>query len=82
MKAINYLPFSSKEPLHGKTGRLTDHLREMDLPPNAAYYLCGANEMIYEAEEILMERGINRIDLFHEPYYYRAYDESSPLSPD
>lgn len=76
MGAINYLPFSSKEPLQGKTGRLTDHLREMDLPPNGAYYLCGANEMIYEAEEILKGREVSTDQIYHEPYYYRAYDES------
>jgi ferredoxin--NADP+ reductase/benzoate/toluate 1,2-dioxygenase reductase subunit len=76
MEESTYLPFSSREPLDGNTGRLTDHLREMDLPPLAAYYLCGANEMIYEAEEILKSREISSENIYHEPYYYRAYDES------
>ncbi|WFB34723.1 FAD-binding oxidoreductase [Kiritimatiellota bacterium B12222] len=75
MDAITYLPFCSQEAFQGKTGRLTEALRQLTLPQDAAYYLCGANEMIYEAEEILIERGVNKIDIFHEPYYYRAYDE-------
>lgn len=77
MDSISYYPFCSREPYLGKTGRVTDFLREMVLPPEAAYYLCGANEMIYEAEDILKGRGINPVDFFHEPYYYRAYDELS-----
>lgn len=75
MTALRYFPFCSRKALAGKTGRLTDYLREMPLPGQAVYYLCGANEMIYEAEEILTGRGINPEDLHHEPYYYRAYDE-------
>jgi hypothetical protein len=30
--------------------------------------------MIYEAEEILLGRGLKIDRIFHEPYYYRAYD--------
>jgi len=70
-----YHPFCSREPLDGVIGRLTDALRSLSLPDRVQVYLCGANEMIYEAEEILRERGIPEEDLFHEPYYYRAYDE-------
>ncbi len=76
MENVQYYPFCSKEELNGASGRLTEFLKQMPLMENAAYYLCGANEMIYEAEEILTERGVNAVDLHHEPYYYRAYDET------
>ncbi|MDF3128039.1 FAD-binding oxidoreductase [Kiritimatiellaeota bacterium B1221] len=77
LEGIGYFPFCSQEEFEGHSGRLTEHLKTMPLIPDAAYYLCGANEMIYEAEEILTERGVNAVDLHHEPYYYRAYDEST-----
>ena len=72
---INYHPFCSQETLNGHMGRLTEALKTHPLPHNADVYLCGANEMIYEAEEILQERGVKKDRIFHEPYYYRAYDE-------
>ncbi|MEX2608244.1 MAG: FAD-binding oxidoreductase [Kiritimatiellia bacterium] len=69
-----YHPFCSREPQDGLTGRLTDALPGLRISPETQVYLCGANEMIYEAEDILTARGIKNSDIFHEPYYYRAYD--------
>ncbi|MCC5844099.1 MAG: hypothetical protein JJU05_07600 [Verrucomicrobia bacterium] len=71
---INYHPFCSREPLNGITRRLTDTLRTCGLPEDPDVYLCGANEMIYEAEEILTDRGVPAKRIFKEPYYYRAWD--------
>lgn len=71
---IAYHPFSSREPFQGRLGRITDALRDLPLPQNLHVYLCGANEMIYEAQEILHARGLPSTSLFQEPYYYRAYD--------
>jgi len=59
-----YAPCVSSE-----TGRVTDWLRSNPLPDGAHVYLCGANEMIYEASEILAGH-----ELFTEPYYYRELD--------
>jgi ferredoxin--NADP+ reductase/benzoate/toluate 1,2-dioxygenase reductase subunit len=73
--SIRYVPFCSREPFEGTRARLTEGLKTMELSPDLDVYLCGANEMIYEAEEILTARGIPADHLFHEPYYYRAYDE-------
>lgn len=73
-QAIDYHPFCSREPLNGVTHRLTDVLRTAPLPLDPDVYLCGANEMIYEAEEILIARGIPPRQIFKEPYYYRAWD--------
>jgi len=72
--SISYHPFCSRDPLDGATGRLTDALPLLDLPPDTHVYLCGGNEMIYEAEELLRQRDIPAEHIFKEPYYYRAYD--------
>lgn len=72
---LDYHPFCSREPVNGTRNRLTEALPDLPLPAKTQVYLCGANEMIYEAEEILMTRGIAKTDIFHEPYYYRAYDD-------
>jgi len=52
-------------------GRVTDRLREIEVPADTHVYLCGANEMIYEVQEILKERDFDLNQVFHEPYYYR-----------
>jgi ferredoxin/flavodoxin---NADP+ reductase len=71
---IDYHPFCSQQAHEGQRGRLTGALKTYPLPLDADVYLCGANEMIYEAEEILLGRGLKKDRIFHEPYYYRAYD--------
>jgi len=71
---ISYHPFCSRSPLKGVQARLTEFLRDLSLKPGTQAYLCGANEMIYEAEEILLSMGLPAEDIFQEPYYYRAYD--------
>jgi ferredoxin--NADP+ reductase/benzoate/toluate 1,2-dioxygenase reductase subunit len=71
---IDYHPCCSREPLDGVCSRITEALHTFTLPENLHVYLCGANEMIYEAEEILKNRGVPEDQIFHEPYYYRAYD--------
>jgi ferredoxin--NADP+ reductase/benzoate/toluate 1,2-dioxygenase reductase subunit len=73
--SIDYHPYCSRAFLNGTTNRLTEALPDITLSPRTQVYLCGANEMIYEAEEILLGRGVAKTDIFHEPYYYRAYDE-------
>ncbi|MCC5849343.1 MAG: FAD-dependent oxidoreductase [Verrucomicrobia bacterium] len=69
-----YHPHCSRTRLAGATERITDTLKTMELPDGVHVYLCGANEMIYEADEILSERGVGFDQIFHEPYYYRAGD--------
>lgn len=71
---IRYLPCCSREPLDEKTERLTERLGTMALDPDTHVYLCGANEMIYEVQDLLAARGIPPEHMFQEPYYYRAYD--------
>ena len=55
-------------------GRVTDFARTLTLDPDAHYYLCGANEMIYEMQEWLEACKIDRAHIFTEAYYYRSDD--------
>ena len=75
-RALTYIPCLTADPgtpdvVHG---RVTDVARARELPADAHYYLCGANEMIYEMQEILAARGIDRGHIFTEAYYYRSDD--------
>jgi len=70
----HYIPCLSRESGAGYHGRVTDRLREMDLPSHAHYYLCGAYEMIYEAQALLLEQGVPPSHVFREGYYYKSDD--------
>jgi len=52
-------------------GRVTDFLAPRDLPREAQYYLCGAYEMIYDVQAMLLDKGIAPSQIFVEGYYYR-----------
>jgi len=51
-------------------GRLTSYLREQEgLESGYRYYLCGSAEMVVEARDILIEKGIPFNNLFSEIYF-------------
>lgn len=51
-------------------GRLTKYLEELDnLPPDYKYYLCGSSEMVVEARDILIQKGIAFDNIFAEIYF-------------
>lgn len=52
-------------------GHVTDFLGLQTLPMNAHYYLCGAYEMIYDVQAMLLARGVDPGQIFVEGYYYR-----------
>jgi len=63
---------SSYSPCVSSAGlRVTDLVPDADFPAEADYYLCGANEMIYEVTDQLQARGVDTARIFTEPYYYR-----------
>lgn len=75
-RSISYQPCLTEDP-GGKgvfSGRVTDYARGRSFPDNSHFYLCGANEMIYEMQEILAGRGVPKEHVFTEAYYYRADD--------
>lgn len=74
--SIKYQPCISGEKSQAGMidGRVTDLARAKSWPVDAHYYLCGANEMIYEMQEILEAAGVPRTSVFTEAYYYRSDD--------
>jgi len=74
--AAGYIPCISGEaaPAGMYSGRVTDAARSRNWPAEAHYYLCGANEMIYEMQEFLEAAGVPRTSIFTEAYYYRSDD--------
>lgn len=55
-------------------GRVTALAQTIDFPPDAHFYLCGANEMFYEMRDVLQARGIPLANAFTEAYYYQLDD--------
>lgn len=55
-------------------GRVTACAARLAFPPEAHFYLCGANEMFYEMRDLLEARGIPLANVFTEAYYYRLDD--------
>jgi len=51
-------------------GRVTAKLKDMELPDDAHYYLCGANDMILEVRGLLKGRGVADDCIFSEAYYF------------
>ena len=74
LSRYSYLPCVSGETVDGFRGRVTHRLESLELDHEAHYYLCGANEMIYEVQDMLAQRGLDQQRIFTEPYYYRADD--------
>ncbi len=67
----NYLRCCTQEEAEGVyDGRVTDYLREAsELPSDFKYYLCGRAEMVVEARDILIERGIPFQQIISEIYF-------------
>lgn len=58
---------NSPEVFHG---RITQYLKEQtSLPPNEKYYLCGSAEMVVDARDILIEKGIPFNNIISEIYF-------------
>lgn len=50
-------------------GRLTGYLSETSFAPNTHFYLCGNSNMIFDALEILKEKGFDRDHIHCEVYF-------------
>ena len=51
------------------SGRLTEYLKKADFPENSYFYLCGNSAMIFDALEILQDKGFNREQMHCEVYF-------------
>ena len=50
-------------------GRLTGYLKESSFDKNTCFYLCGNSDMIFDAMEILREKGFDRENVNVEVYF-------------
>jgi ferredoxin--NADP+ reductase len=50
-------------------GRVTDYLEQIQFDKNTSFYLCGNSDMIFDAMEILKEKGFNRDNVNVEVYF-------------
>jgi ferredoxin-NADP reductase len=50
-------------------GRVTDYLEQTQFDENTSFYLCGNSDMIFDAMEILKEKGFSRDNVNVEVYF-------------
>ncbi|MCF6333420.1 MAG: FAD-binding oxidoreductase [Draconibacterium sp.] len=50
-------------------GRLTEYIKKAEFSENTAFYLCGNSDMIFDAMEILKEKGFDRENVTVEVYF-------------
>ncbi len=67
--SANYFLCTSRDDTGVYKGRLTGYLRETVFDRNSCFYLCGNSDMIFEAMEILKEKGFDRDDITVEVYF-------------
>ena len=71
-ESYHYVPCLSKEERTGSySGRVTDWLRQHPQGADVHYYLCGAYEMIYDVQALLIEQNVQPEQIYTEGYYYR-----------
>lgn len=69
-----YFPCVSRETVPGTYhGRVTDFWNSRLWPEGTHYHLCGANDMIFDMQILLREKGVPEKRIFTEAYYYRLY---------
>jgi len=65
-----YISCTSRDGKGAFKGRVTDYLQQKnDFGDHALFYFCGNSEMIYDAMEILKEKGFEREQMLSEVYF-------------
>lgn len=67
--ADRYVLCTTRDTENNFHGRVTDYLRQQNFDLNTAFYLCGNSDMIFDAMEILKEKGFQREDINVEVYF-------------
>lgn len=67
--ANRYLLCTSRDNTGDYNGRLTGYLQNAEFEKNSCFYLCGNSDMIFDAMEILKEKGFSRDDVTVEVYF-------------
>lgn len=50
-------------------GRLTEYIKQISFETNSCFYICGNSDMIFEAKEILKNKGFSNDDINVEVYF-------------
>lgn len=70
LDGVNMTRCVSRTPYAGmRSGRVTDLLEELELPPGVHVYLCGLDAMIREASHCLIQRGVPETHLHSECFF-------------
>ena len=64
-----YMLCSSRDCEGTYQGRLTGYLKTCEFAPESQFYLCGNSDMIFDALEILKEKGFERNQIHCEVYF-------------
>ena len=64
-----YISCTSRDNQGKFHGRVTDYLKQSDFAENTLFYFCGNSEMIFDAMEVLKEKGFGRDQMFAEVYF-------------
>lgn len=67
--ADRYTLCTTRNPENNFHGRVTDYIRQNKFEKNTAFYLCGNSDMIFDAMEILKDKGFSREDIYVEVYF-------------
>lgn len=65
----HYILCTSRDSKGTYQGRLTSYLKTCKFAPESQYYLCGNSDMIFDALEILKEKGFERDQIHCEVYF-------------
>lgn len=64
-----YILCTSRDPKGTYHGRVTGYLKNCTFAPETHFYLCGNSDMIFDALEILKEKGFDRDQIHCEVYF-------------
>jgi len=65
----NFTICASRDEKGDFKGRLTEYLKKANFEKNTCFYLCGNSDMIFDAMEILKEKGFDRESVTVEVYF-------------
>ena len=64
-----YILCTSRDSIGTHQGRLTGYLKDCTFAPETQFYLCGNSDMIFDALDILKEKGFERDQIHCEVYF-------------
>jgi ferredoxin/flavodoxin---NADP+ reductase len=68
-KQGRYVACTSRDNKGDFQGRLTAYLKNIDIDKDTMVYLCGNSDMVFDAIDILQEKGLSNSHIFTEVYF-------------